>query len=126
MTANLGGLVEGDLPWLEARRGGHRVWVDGTPQSSTPDFGFSRPSLTSHTPERDDDFDALKAAALEGVAQHRRRHTVVLPGAEVRTPSAALCTLVVSWGGGGEGVWYGGMWWRLSPPGMYGQADLGP
>ncbi len=76
MTANMGTTaLMGDLPWSEAARGGRRDW--------TADEGdISRVSLASQS-DRPDDFEALKAAALEGVKPRRRGRTVVLPGPEV-------------------------------------------
>ncbi|KAL4419611.1 hypothetical protein ABPG77_001665 [Micractinium sp. CCAP 211/92] len=75
MTANMGTTaLMGDLPWSEAARGGRRDW--------TADEGdISRVSLASQS-DRPDDFEALKAAALEGVKPRRRGRTVVLPGPE--------------------------------------------
>ena len=72
----------GDLPWLEARRGGHRVWSLPHGAAEARGDGFSpRPSTTPS--DREDDFEALKQAALRGVKPSRRGRTVVLPGEEV-------------------------------------------
>ena len=75
MTANMAGALEGDLPWLERGRGGQRVWDSSSVMSRT-----SSQAVT----DREDDFAALREAALRGVKPHRRARTVVLPGAEVR------------------------------------------
>lgn len=76
MTANMGpSALMGDLPWSEAARGGRRDWtVDAS--------DISRASLATQS-DRPDDFEALKAAALDGARQRRRGRTVVLPGPEV-------------------------------------------
>ncbi|KAL4447582.1 hypothetical protein ABPG75_004801 [Micractinium tetrahymenae] len=74
MTANMASAIMGDLPWSEAARGGRRDWtVDAS--------DLSRASLATQS-DRPDDFEALKAAALEGVKARRRGRTVVLPGPE--------------------------------------------
>lgn len=71
----MAGVPLGDLPWAEARRGGQRVWVDGG--------GASLSRLSSLTlSDREDDFEALKMAALRGVKPKHRARTAVLPGAE--------------------------------------------
>jgi hypothetical protein len=79
MTANMAGL-EGDLPWLERERGGERSWTDARAG------GAGTLSRASSGPlDRPDDFEALKAAALQGVKPRHRDHVVVLPPvAEVR------------------------------------------
>lgn len=75
MTANMASAIMCDLPWSEAARGGRRDWgVDAS--------DLSRVSLATQS-DRPDDFEALKAAALDGVKPRRRARTVVLPGPEV-------------------------------------------
>ncbi|EFN59136.1 hypothetical protein CHLNCDRAFT_137957 [Chlorella variabilis] len=76
MTLNMAAAPQGDLPWLEARRGGRRSWIEddgGSVARST----FSRTSQA--TSDRGDDFEELKAAALLGIKGKHRDHVVVLP-----------------------------------------------
>lgn len=87
MTLNMAAAPQGDLPWLEARRGGRRSWIEddgGSVARST----FSRTSQA--TSDRGDDFEELKAAALLGIKGKHRDHVVVLPPhAEVK-PAGGL------------------------------------
>lgn len=74
MTANMAGLVEGDLPWLERERGGQRDWSAGGGGG-----GAELSRASSANLDRPDDFEALKAVALQGVEPRHRDHVVVLP-----------------------------------------------
>ncbi len=90
MSLNMAAAPMGDLPWLEARRGGHRVWADGAGESRGSSF-TPRPSTTPS--DREDDFEALKQAALRGVKPSRRARTVVLPGEQVGPGHGRGCRL---------------------------------
>ena len=72
MTANMAGALQGDLPWLEAQRGGHRVWVEGPEEALGRGGAGAGVSLTprrlsrmsSAPSDRVDDFEALKVRSF--------------------------------------------------------------
>lgn len=78
MTANLAGTLQGDLPWLEKQRGGHRsdLSYDGSDEGH---LVYSWLARSSYSSDRPDDFEALKAAALLLVKKQHRDHVIVLP-----------------------------------------------
>lgn len=84
MTANLAGTLQGDLPWLEKQRGGHRsdLSYEGSDEGH---LVYSWLARSSYSSDRPNDFEALKAAALLLVKKQHRDHVIVLPTtAEVR------------------------------------------
>ena len=70
-------LLQGDLPGVEASRGGSREWTTET--SAAVLNQFERTSLAMS--DRQEDFTALKNEALRQLKDKHRRRAAVLPAA---------------------------------------------
>jgi len=82
MTSYLGpvNILQGDLPREENSRGGSREWTRETSEAIRRQYE----SVDLANSGRQDDFAALKNAALSRIKERKRSQTVVLP-AEVRS-----------------------------------------
>lgn len=78
MTSYLGpvDILQGDLPREEASRGGSREWTRGeTSEAIRQQYEL----VDLANSGRQDDFAALRSAALGRIKENKRRRTVVLP-----------------------------------------------
>ena len=87
--------LTGDFPWNERARGGSRMYTSSVTGNVT------RPSQQQ---PREDDFAALRMAALEELDPKRQARTAVLPQREVRLGVAAALSEGGSTSGGARNL----------------------
>jgi hypothetical protein len=77
MASYLGSVdfFQGDIPREEASRGGSREWTRETSAAIRQQYQHADLANSG----RQDDFAALRSAALRNIKEKKRRQTVVLP-----------------------------------------------